>query len=471
MLFRQSWKSLARSLGFARPARREKHARETVLRLEALEERQLMAADVSFASGTLKIVGDDNANAAWVDVVGNNFQVKVQTTASNGSTSTITKQYASSQVKSIEFYGYAGNDKFYNNTNVRSIGYGGAGDDYFSGGSVDDWFYGDLRYSGDTANPAGKDTFYGNNGNDYIYAGAGADSIYGGAGDDILDAGAGADYLNGGTGKDTFYGGADNDRYQDDFTLFVDGTSVSDIQQGESGVCTILAAIGSTIGYPVQGYDWNVRIKAAGTNQYDVWLYNQSGKGYWERTTFDGSWTDDDAQPVMGANGVREAWVIIVQRAALERNGVRWDLTRDTNNAQGQPYWGNSWRYESEGLEALTGKTSALLNTSGVSAAQFQQYWQYGYITVSTPYAGANNVSIAGTNFVGSHAYTVLNVYQSGGSWFVQLYNPWGVDGYNNSTRQTTAIGDSSNDGKFVVSWSTFTKNFTRYAYTYNYSA
>ena len=53
--------------------------------------------------------------------------------------------------------------------------------------------------------------------------------------------------------------------------------------------------------------------------------------------------------------------------------------------------------------------------------------------------------------FVDRHAYTVLDVVQQSGTWFVMLRNPWGVDG--NDDMQF--YGDP-NDGIIVVTWDDF---------------
>jgi Ca2+-binding RTX toxin-like protein len=91
-------------------------------------------------------------------------------------------------VKSILFNGGAGDDSFTNNTAIRSIAHGGAGNDHLTGGR-------------------GKDLLEGDAGNDVLD---------GRSGDDVLDGGAGNDHLNGDDGHDVLRGGPGRDVGQND---------------------------------------------------------------------------------------------------------------------------------------------------------------------------------------------------------------------------------------------------------------
>jgi Ca2+-binding RTX toxin-like protein len=93
---------------------------------------------------------------------------------------------ALSQIQTINFYGYAGNDTFTNKTSVACNAWGGDGSDILRGGSGVDHLYGE----------AGGDSIYGGDGNDYLDGGLGVDYLYGQGGVDVLIAGdTGYNYL------------------------------------------------------------------------------------------------------------------------------------------------------------------------------------------------------------------------------------------------------------------------------------
>jgi hypothetical protein len=60
------------------------------------------------------------------------------------------------------------------------------------------------------------------------------------------------------------------------------------------------------------------------------------------------------------------------------------------------------------------------------------------------------------------HCYTVLDVYQQQGQWFVKLRNPWGnLD----DDTPTGAKLDGKADGIVTLPWRMFVSNFQGYAY------
>src|SRR5437764_1491414 len=75
---------------------------------------------------------------------------------------------------------------------------------------------------------------------------------------------------------------------------------------------------------------------------------------------FDGSWTDDDPSPGLAADGGRDYWPILYQRAYLQSQDVdtsnpdasRWAV-RGTAPEQ---WWRQSWRYPDVALRAVTGR-------------------------------------------------------------------------------------------------------------------
>lgn len=159
-------------------------------------------------------------------------------------------------------FGFAGADTIMNSANLAVEFYGGEGNDYLSGGLLDDILDGG----------AGSDRLFGNAGNDYLYGGAGIDAMSGGLGDDFLFGDAyldsegfeqlpiasqqGADTMNGDQGDDTMYGHGGNDRMSggagDDFMRGGEGI---DTMSGDDGDDTISGDNGSDKLYGRNGND------------------------------------------------------------------------------------------------------------------------------------------------------------------------------------------------------------------------
>ena len=165
--------------------------RRTTVGVEALEARvvQTTAPYINVVNGVLQVVGDAQKNAAVVDVVGSNLRVTMTSTPTDGfylvdPTKTITKTVAASSVREVKFWGYANDDRFVNNVNIKSTAYGGDGNDYLEGANA-------------------VDVFYGGAGNDTLKGYGGDDVLYGGSGDDRLDGGSGRDQLFGESGTDS----------------------------------------------------------------------------------------------------------------------------------------------------------------------------------------------------------------------------------------------------------------------------
>lgn len=384
--------------------------------LETLEAREVPAYVNLVSGGIVQAVGDDFRNDN-VHAFKSGTQVVVRLESSAG---VIERRFSASAVREIRFWGYSGDDRFVNDVNVPSYADGGAGNDYLEGANAADRFFG----------------------------GAGNDTLVGYGGDDLLDGGDGYDFLDGGAGRDTLIGGAGKDRYRDDWALFIGGASVSDIKQGESGVCTILAGIADTMVRNFAGRGtWANRIRSAGAGQYDVWLYSSTsasgGTGYWQRTTFDGTWDDDDARPNL-VNGVNEVWTVIAQRATLDSYGVPWRSAWYDQSA-----WGTWWMDNSVALGRITGYS--VWRQGSLASARpedLQARLSNCFVTAATwgtPYSSL---------VVGAHAYVVRNCYASGGAWWVDLYNPWGVDG---------GSGSGANDGYITMTWYAFANSFWSY--------
>ena len=184
------------------------------LSLESLEDRRLMAVDISLTKGLLSIEGDSQHDVVKVMQVapqrftrGNTMglpMVQVWHGHREGGQTVFdgSSNFVSFFVHKISFNGNDGNDLFDNQTAIKSEAHGGWGVDLLRGGSNHDKLFGE----GD------GDYLYGNAGNDYLVGGGGFDRLSGGEGDDRL-RGSGDmngypyndnmhDYLSGGPGFD-----------------------------------------------------------------------------------------------------------------------------------------------------------------------------------------------------------------------------------------------------------------------------
>src|SRR5262245_22462470 len=94
--------------------------------VEALENRTLLAADITLdpATQTLVIEGTADADVVWVEQDHDTIIV----TCSDGGAIT-QESFDEDDVAQINFFGRGGDDRFLNDTHKRSAAYGGLGDD------------------------------------------------------------------------------------------------------------------------------------------------------------------------------------------------------------------------------------------------------------------------------------------------------------------------------------------------------
>lgn len=394
--------------------------------LETLEARDVPASISLTNTGLLEIYGDNS----WNDSVhiwksDNKVHVRMESVPTTGFilTPKVLQKTFSSAVKQVYFSGKSGHDSFVNDVSVPAKAYGGSGDDYLEGSNATDTFFGGLDN----------------------------DTLVGYGGNDSLKGESGNDFLKGGTGSDKLYGGTGFDRYKDDWSLFIGGASMTDVKQGTSGVCTILAAVADTTVTNFEGRgSWSERIRDMGNGNFDVLLYrspnSNGGTSYWQRTTFDGTWNDDDARPNL-VNGDNEVWATIAQRAVLDSYDVPYrTYTFDSGR------WGNWWQHCDVATEKVTGFNARSQGSlSSAKAADLKSRLGNNFITADTVSKPSSGM------LVGNHAYAVKSCYVKNGTWYVQVYNPWGYDGGTGS--------GAADDGLITMTWSVFTKNFDAYHY------
>ena len=196
--------------------RQTRNPRRKKLQLESLEDRRLMAVDVNLLNGVLTIQGDSQndwvsiesvyesygGSAGFIPADGGNPKVvadhflhikhgHIQDRSGTPFNVQLTKK-GTKMVDKIVFYGGAGSDRFFNNTNIVSYQYGQSGSDHLHGGSDIDHLDGGLH----------TDYLYGKKGDDHLTGGSGNDRLQGGKGNDHLIGNWGNDIIQGGQGHD-----------------------------------------------------------------------------------------------------------------------------------------------------------------------------------------------------------------------------------------------------------------------------
>ena len=194
------------------------------LNFEYLEERRLLSVtrvEIDALSSTLIILGSDEAES--VVVAENSPNVISVYYEIDGAG--VSDSFDKSLVESILFYGYEGDDRFENGTNLIALADGGGGNDVLLGGSGAD----DLRGG------AGNDILHGNGGHDQLQGGDDNDSLIGGLGDDQLLGGSGDDQLYGQGGNDALQGDDGNDLLfgEAGLDILIGGSGNDTLQGGE----------------------------------------------------------------------------------------------------------------------------------------------------------------------------------------------------------------------------------------------
>src|SRR5262245_27597503 len=121
---------------------------------EDLEDRQLLAVNITVAAGVMTIRGDEGADHVRVAPVVGDASKVIVTIGEGANASSTTRDVK--DFSKIVFRGEAGNDSFTNDTNIASDAYGGAGDDTLRGGGGNDGLFGGT----------GTDELYGRGGAD-----------------------------------------------------------------------------------------------------------------------------------------------------------------------------------------------------------------------------------------------------------------------------------------------------------------
>ncbi|MBO0700154.1 MAG: hypothetical protein J2P46_17270 [Zavarzinella sp.] len=371
--------------------------------LEPLEARDVPSA--TLANGVLTVTGTDKADDIAIARVvwpGTLFVRVVE----NGQPT----EFPSFQVHRVRVFGNGGDDRIANYVGgLNAVLYGGSGNDTLQGGG-------------------GNDTLAGGTGKDKLYGGAGFDHLYGGPGSDWLDAGSPGEPVFGGTGYD--------------FNAQVwayNGARPADIRQPASHTDAFLASLAAVA--HTGRVDLARQISYAGEDTFTVRLFAADGSWTDVAVTFNGDVTAD-ATGVYDCLSGREGefWPLLYQRAYLMTLGYDPSSPESVAAFPGEPDSGRA-------LTAITGSASRTVPVDADTGPKQLS----GLVRDDHPVTATS----------GGHEYAVTNVFRSGGTWYVRLFDPSGE----NQRRDAHPLPDRADDGYLTVTWSNFTTAFSQYSY------
>lgn len=245
---------------FKKESRKTRRSARPSLSIEAMESRDLFAADFmgvasagiatqveigSAASQPMETIRDGGdiifdptceywisddgeltveggMSADTVNVWDNMLTGKIHVDIHCGSGAEVNWLFEHGEITKVIFHGGNGNDTFTNASLIQSEAHGGHGNDILSGGANSDELHGGtgndilngnsmswgLLASDELYGESGDDVLTGGGWNDYLSGGAGDDDLFGGGGSDLLQGGSGHDELFGGSGNDELFGGS-----------------------------------------------------------------------------------------------------------------------------------------------------------------------------------------------------------------------------------------------------------------------
>jgi hypothetical protein len=304
---------------------------------------------------------------------------------------------------------------------------------------------------------------YGGDGNDTLYiAGRGADAIYGGAGNDqIIAIGGGSDQLWGEDGFDSVWSDSSdgvNDAAADETAakaihrvasfyqpyadeavsleiagqnfrdpaldaaarmyrsyagtaVFVDGPQYNDVGQGGVGDCYYLASLAALADVDPQVISQS--ITALGDGTYAVRFF-RGGQEVYLRLDADLPVTTSGYLAYAKLSAAGEIWVPMLEKA--------YCFFRTGDNS----YASISGGWMSDPLTEVTNTSSIFRYTTGTTGTLFN--WMQAALSAGHALTAGSEYNASGP-IVAGHAYQVKTVFTSGGTQYVTVYNPWGVDG------------------------------------------
>jgi hemolysin type calcium-binding protein len=442
------------------------------LSVEPLEGREVPATAVIYGSNLI-VDGTDRSESITVRLDGN--RVTVDSTSIRDGRS-YTSGIDAPRVRQVVIHARGGDDTInFATLKVPVMVWGGNGNDRVYAGSGNDTIYGDpgndtvLGSSGNDwlVGGEGVDQVFGGGGDDWITGDNGDDRLYGDAGDDTLSGGEGRDFLSGGSGADHFdghgfgMGAADASRnfdtYQDEFDLWRPQPSsgrMPPFHKGEIDNPGYLAALAA-----LSPADIKSAIRVISKGQYDVTL---PGDRRTIRVAFDGTWTDNDPEPI--GDATPDFATILLNRARLISYGI--DPTRFYTNTEwdAQNTRTRGKLYDpADALRQFTGRAVTTLYPSSADFSTIKWRLERGGAAVAYSYRStARKPNSAGV--MGDTSYVVHRLFTdtSGRRW-VELCNPLGTDCGDGRLLDKAPGAVQQNDGVVTLSWDDFRRssNFT----------
>jgi hypothetical protein len=202
-------------------------------------------------------------------------------------------------------------------------------------------------------------------------------------------------------------------------SLFVNGATYQDINQGYVGDCYYLASLAATALRSPSTIQ-NMFIDN-GDNTYTVRFYNSGVTDY---VTVDRYLPTSSGTPIYAKTPNGELWVALAEKAYAQVNQSGW-IDQDGTNS----YSGIEGGLGYYAIPHITGRiTSYVYDPSGIvnTNAIINAFNTGKIITVGS------KPSVVASNVVPGHAYTLVG-YNSSTQQFT-LYNPWGMNGgYDNN--------------------------------------
>ena len=430
----------------------------TRLAVESLEGREVPAVALQTYGNTLYLISDNAADT--VNILHYPTSDKYELNANGKTLATYSTSHLSG--KTVLFYGNGGGDYFSNRTNLRTIAYGGEGNDSLFGSNANDTLHGEGG-NDSLVGGLGNDELHGNAGRDYLwgdmagqdnyplsgddrlYGGDGLDDLIGGAGNDVLYGGndfdylygnLGDDFLDGGNGGAYYHGGQGLDFRADQFIH--NNATRNDVEQTKTGACWFLAPLGAV----AEKTNMTNYISYQGNGLYQVQLYNGS-RWVGVDVKFEGIASvhkaDANVTRALGSDTWAnnsdcegEYWVTLMQRGMLKNRGVDYTSQAACENAFKGGWFGiGSGNSVADGFKLLGQSAS----TSWVWAN-----WRTGIDDAlinrmsDALRAGKGVTATFDVNkkdmFNGLHEFEVVAITRTGSiaNEIITIRNPWGHD-------------------------------------------
>ena len=199
-------------------------------------------------------------------------------------------------------------------------------------------------------------------------------------------------------------------------SLFVNGASYTDVEQGQVGDCYFVAALAGVAKFSPQVIQQMVTDNGDGT--FTIRFYNAGVADY---VTVDRqlATTASGAMEYAGvggnySNSGNELWVALIEKAYAQINEEGWLGHTATNS-----YAAIDGGYSDLAIEQITGAAAGWTWTTSASANNLIANVAAGKYTVL-----ASNPTSPGNGVIASHGYALIGYNASNGLF--TLYNPWG---------------------------------------------